>query len=76
MIIKPESLSSAPILNMYVRHEVILRKIGEEVMDYVLGIISSGGSKLFTTFHIIHLYYTHIILAQRPQMLLVILQGN
>ena len=42
----------------------------------VLGVISSGGSKLFTTLHTIHLYYTHRFLVQKPQVPLVILGGD
>ena len=49
---------------MYVRHEVILsiNVFGKEVVDCVFRMISSDGSKLFTTLHTMHIYYTHKIM--------------
>ena len=69
--------SSAPISNMYVRREVtsslFLFLFLKHVVDCDLGMISSGGSKFFTTLHTTHLYYAHKIMVQRPQVPLVIL---
>ena len=75
MITKLYSLSSTPILNMHVRHEVFFQKNGREVVECAFGMIFSGISKLYTTFDTIHLYYTHKILVQRLEVPLVILQG-
>ena len=75
LITKVDSLSLAPVLKIYVRYEVIFEKNGKEVVDCVLGMISSSWSKLFTWLHTIHIYYTHKIMVHRPRELLVILQG-
>lgn len=72
MITKLDSISLAPILNMYVKHDMI----GKEFVDCIFfGMIFNGGSELMTTLHTMHLNYTHKILVQMPLVLLVIVHG-
>ena len=68
MITILNSFILAPISNMYVKHEVTFWENGKEVVNCVIGMISSDGSKLFTISHVVHIYYTHKILVRRAQV--------